>query len=128
MSTAAQKLKTNKACYDRRPPEWRLWVSAYTRARKKKIEFTITPEDIVIPSVCPALGTPFVSNRGISCGPNRSAASLDRIRPDLGYVPGNIIVISVRANSIKNDATADEVKKVAAWLSTLQGATNAIPN
>lgn len=38
--------------------------------------------------------------------------SVDRIIPSNGYVNGNIIIVSNRANRIKNDATLDELKKV----------------
>lgn len=38
-----------------------------------------------------------------------NAPSLDRINNDLGYVPGNVMVISRRANIIKKDATLDEL-------------------
>ena len=37
----------------------------------------------------------------------------DRIDPKKGYVKGNIIVVSMRANRIKTDATVDEIRKVA---------------
>jgi hypothetical protein len=30
-------------------------------------------------------------------------------------VPGNIVVISLRANRIKNDSTLQEIVKLAAW-------------
>ena len=33
--------------------------------------------------------------------------------PNKGYVKGNIIVVSMRANRIKTDATFDEIRKVA---------------
>jgi hypothetical protein len=59
---------------------------------------------------CPALGVPLVFGRR---SPNNP--SLDRIKPELGYVKGNIAVISRRANAIKQDATADELFRVAAW-------------
>ena len=32
--------------------------------------------------------------------------------PNKGYVKGNIIVVSMRANRIKTDATFDEIRKV----------------
>ena len=38
---------------------------------------------------------------------------IDRIDPKKGYVKGNIIVVSMRANRIKTDATVDEIRKVA---------------
>ena len=41
------------------------------------------------------------------------APSLDRLIPELGYVKGNIAVVSTRANIIKRDATPEELMKVA---------------
>ena len=41
--------------------------------------------------------------------------SLDRIRPELGYIVGNIAIISMRANLIKQDASAEELRQVASW-------------
>jgi hypothetical protein len=45
-----------------------------------------------------------------------ASPTLDKIIPELGYVRGNIAVISHRANRIKSDATLAEVLKLAAWL------------
>jgi hypothetical protein len=39
--------------------------------------------------------------------------ALDRIVPHLGYVPGNVVVVSHRANFIKNNATVDELELIA---------------
>lgn len=87
---------------------------AKQRARLKNIPFTITLTDIVIPSFCPILGLELIRNKGGKQAlPN--SPSLDRINPNLGYVPGNVRVISFRANTIKNNATKDEIYKV--WLS-----------
>lgn len=57
----------------------------------------------------------------LSLGAGKShdnSPTLDRIVPDLGYVPGNVAVISFRANAIKRNATVAELKAVAAWLET----------
>lgn len=40
----------------------------------------------------------------------------DRLAAGKGYVPGNVAIISMRANQIKNDATAEEHCRVAAWM------------
>ena len=45
-----------------------------------------------------------------------SSPSLDRIIPTSGYVKGNVAWISMRANTIKSDATPDEVARVARWM------------
>ena len=66
-------------------------------------------EDIVLPEVCPVFGTPFEENTPF-------AASLDRIDSSQGYIKGNIQVLSARANTLKNDATLDELEKLVAYL------------
>lgn len=45
--------------------------------------------------------------------------TLDRIIPNKGYVKGNIQIISQRANVIKNDASAEEIMKVAKYMEEL---------
>lgn len=89
-----------------------LWYGARQRAAKAGLPFTITPADIVIPTHCPVFGVPLVveKNRARPWSP-----SVDRIIPTLGYVPGNIAVISWRANNLKRDATAEELRRVADW-------------
>lgn len=68
----------------------------------------------MIPLHCPVLGLPLYRNSGGSAqGPN--SPSLDRIDPALGYVKGNVKVISSRANSIKSNATPEELLRVAAY-------------
>lgn len=86
--------------------EYEFWRAAKKRARKKKIPFNIHPDDIVIPDFCPILGIPIAKQDG---RPNSNSPSLDRIIPELGYVPGNIMVISWRANDLKKDATFEEL-------------------
>jgi len=39
-----------------------------------------------------------------------NSASLDRIIPELGYIKGNIIWVSFKANMIKNNLTLNEMK------------------
>lgn len=41
-----------------------------------------------------------------------ASPSLDKIIPSLGYVPGNVRIISARANLLKNDATVDELRAI----------------
>ena len=75
-----------------------------------------------MPDRCPVFGTPFVVTHG-TLGP--ASPTVDRIVPSLGYSRGNLVVISARANAIKQDATAAELRAVADWLdrTTAAGAT-----
>lgn len=86
--------------------QWRIFHAAKTRAKKKGLPFDITIDDVVIPEVCPLLEIPLVKG---TVGFNGNSPSLDRVVPDLGYVKGNVWVISMRANSIKRDASLEEL-------------------
>ncbi len=94
-----------------------MWSAAKKRAVKKKVAFSLTPEDIPeIPTHCPILGIELF--HGVK-NQTPNSPSLDRIVPALGYVVGNIQVISQRANVIKNDATVEEVEAVARYMRTI---------
>ena len=94
-------------------PERRLLVAARNRAKTLGLPFDITEEDIVIPEVCPVLGIPL---RFATDARDAHSPSLDRIRPAEGYVRGNIAVISWRANNLKGDGSAEELRRIADWL------------
>jgi|DEB0MinimDraft_10_1074344.scaffolds.fasta_scaffold62231_2 hypothetical protein len=100
-------------------PEYFLWKSAKKRAREKGRDFDITPDDIIIPEFCPYLGIPISHEVG---GKSRrpGSPSLDRIDSARGYVKGNILVCSWRANNIKSDATLNELITLTKQWSQLQ--------
>lgn len=45
--------------------------------------------------------------------------TLDRIDPKKGYVPGNVAVISDKANAIKSNANYRQIGEVYKWLKRL---------
>lgn len=83
------------------------------RAKNKGVPFDITVEDILNPGVCPALG---INMKRGSHTHSYSSPSVDRIIPELGYVKGNIQVISKKANTMKSDATPEELRMFAKWV------------
>lgn len=101
--------------YRKTHPEVSLVLQARRRCRASSVPCTLQPSDIVIPSHCPILGIPLKRNLG-GHGPKDDSPSLDRTNPKLGYVPGNVVVVSHRANRIKNDGTAEEHELVAKWI------------
>jgi len=93
-------------------PQHYLWYVASTRSRQNGIEFTIVKEDIIIPDICPILGCKLTKGNGYL--PN--AMSLDRIDNARGYVPGNVRVISRKANLMKSDLTMDILEKLIKYI------------
>ncbi len=96
--------------------EVRMLTAAKTRAKAKGLLFSLELSDIKIPLHCPILGMLLKEGRGPRC---ESSPSLDRVIPALGYIPGNVQVISYRANRIKNDATPEELRAIADFLENL---------
>jgi hypothetical protein len=90
---------------------------AKQRARRNGLAFDIDETDIIIPEFCPILGIKLERVRGYN---RTTSPSLDRIDNSKGYVKGNVVVVSYRANSIKQDATLDELKKVVRFYEGVQ--------
>lgn len=84
--------------------------SARNRARELGLPFNLEVGDIVIPEFCPVLGIK------LERGNNNSRPELDRVVPSLGYVKGNVNVISGRANRIKWNASLEELEAVAKYV------------
>ena len=87
-----------------------MWERSKRRARKKGFEHTIDYTDIHVPTHCPLLGIPLF--RSIGKGACDNSPSLDRIDSSKGYTPDNIRVISNKANSIKSNATLEELERI----------------
>jgi len=96
------------------PAVSRMLSAARSRAKSRGLPFTIEAGDISMPETCPVLHIPLAT------GERDNAPSLDRIVPRLGYVPGNVIVISQRANRIKNDATPQELYDIAEFFAAIE--------
>lgn len=94
--------------------ETKMYRRAKNRAKIQGIPFTITKEDIIIPTVCPVLGIPIYVTKGKSGGFN-SSPSLDQINPGKGYTPDNIMVMSQLANAMKANATPEQLLAFSAW-------------
>jgi len=82
-------------------------VHARIRAKKKGLVFGITYDDIIVPKVCPLLQIPIQVSKG-KIGPG--SPSIDRLDPTKGYVKGNVMVISHKANTAKNTLTLAELE------------------
>lgn len=65
---------------------------------------------------CPVLGIKldyFTKNR------DETTPSLERIDNNKGYLKGNVCIISLRANILKNNATIKEMEQILSWYKTV---------
>lgn len=113
----AKNRARQSANYKRRSqtnPEKIMWASAKRRAKALGLPFNLDVTDIVVPDICPIFGFPLVRSRS-----GRSAfnsPSLDRVIPSLGYVKGNVKVISHKANSLKKNASYEDLMALMMYL------------
>lgn len=92
----------------------RMVSAARVRAKKGGYACSITHKDILpIPALCPVMGTPMRLTGELR---DADVATLDKLVPALGYIPGNVCVISRGANSIKRNYTINEFELVLAYM------------
>lgn len=109
-----------KASYHRckqDPKNIKAYLLKYAKARasRKGLEFELTPEDLVLPEVCPIMQIPFDRNT------RKYGYSIDRIDPTRGYTKDNVWVISQIANAMKWDSSHKERVAFAKWVLSLEG-------
>jgi len=109
------KLCLNKSSkeYRRSNVEQALWSSRKYWANKNDVKFDLKISDIVIPAFCPILGIKLETGDHKSV---ESSPTLDRKIPSLGYVKGNVEVISHKANRMKSDMTVSDVESLLKYM------------
>lgn len=111
---SSEKGTTKRKNWVKDNPKSVMLYGAKKRAKKDGIPFDLSIDDFDIPDVCPILGIRLLKNS--QPGPLPSSPSLDKIIPALGYVKGNVQVVSNRANAMKSDATLEELRAFADWV------------
>ena len=89
-------------------------------AKKRNIPFNLSMTDLnelTFPITCPVLGIPLAFN---SERPEDNSFSVDRIDSSKGYEPDNIVVVSARANTLKSNATLEELQKLVEFYSNIE--------
>lgn len=91
------------------------------RAAKKGIPYddTLTVDYMIsiTPTHCPVLGIEL--KRTWRDGNRQCSPSVDRLDPQQGYTRDNIIVVSYLANTIRTNATSDQILAVGHFYKTL---------
>jgi len=105
--------KTNSELYSNQRSKFRA-----KKANAIRIGYTwdIDFSDIIWNEECPILGIILDYN---AHSIQENSPSFDQIDAGLGYVKGNVHIISWRANRIKNNGTAQEHRQIANYLDNL---------
>lgn len=99
-----------------------LVTQARGRAKATGIPFDLEPDDLLVPELCPVLGIPLRPAEGRM---DDSSPTLDRIIPTEGYVRGNVVVVSWRANRLKSNGTLDDFRRLVDFYELIMGHTRA---
>lgn len=96
----------------------RFLSKAKERATEKNLPIDLDVDylESIATEYCPVFKTNFVWGFTGNGRDNVYGPSLDRVIPELGYVKGNVVFISVVANNIKQNVTEKELYAVADWL------------
>lgn len=89
---------------------------AKARSKSLNVPFDLTPEylESIWTGICPVSKQEiFLHERDRS---DEYAAELDRFKPELGYVKGNVHFLSRRVNRLKNNVTTKELEELLEWM------------
>lgn len=92
--------------------------AARERAKKRGLPYDLTIDDIIVPERCPVFPWLVLEVASGKQGGLPNSPALDRFVPSLGYVRGNVQVISNRANSLKGDGSLEEHEALVSWMRT----------
>ena len=104
--------KANKLRH-RADPRNKMISAAKRRAKLLNLPFDITKNDLILPKKCSILGILLQVN---SDRWEDNSPSIDRIIPELGYVRGNIQIISFWANRIKKNRVFNSVADMLSYI------------
>lgn len=110
-----EKYKTDDAAFRKQFTDLR------GRAKSKGIPFSIELDEIDRPELCPVLGIKLhyginhnTADTKWAKNPNR--ASFDKLIPELGYIPGNVFIISLEANRLKSNASLEQMESLVKYM------------
>lgn len=80
-----------------------------SHAKEYNFDFNLELNDIIIPKYCPVFG---IELKVVFNTRADESISVDRINSNLGYIKGNIIIVSWKANRLKGEADINQMKLV----------------
>lgn len=113
-----QVIANRKARHDIRWPISTFGVTcrnARLNALKRKVPFAITTQflkELYLSQGGLCAVTKHAFKRGVKGGPSMFTTSLDRIKPALGYVPGNVRFVLHAINALKSTGTDKDLQEL----------------
>jgi hypothetical protein len=102
----------------------KLLAKAKERAKAKGLFFDLTIEwlETMVVSHCPITLQPidWLKEQVVDGRTSPNSPSIDKNIPELGYVQSNCAIISHRGNTIKNNGTIDEHRRVVQYMAAQQ--------
>jgi hypothetical protein len=82
-------------------------------ATRDGIDWDLDFGDLEFPTHCPVLGMELDY---FNTTPKDNSPSFDRVDPNKGYVKGNVMIISKKANTIKSNGSAEDHLRIAEYI------------
>ena len=101
---------------EKRNPLRYLFQKSKATAKQRGLEFTITLDDLTWPTHCPILGIKLCYERDKKQPHRDDYPTFDRWDNSKGYTPGNVFVISWRANRMKWHSTIEELEAIVRYM------------
>jgi len=89
--------------------------------KRKGLPFALTVDYLlsIAPDVCPVFNVPLTYGLSGHTGADPHSPSVDRVDGPLGYVPGNLIIVSNLANVVRHTATPTQILRVGEFYARL---------
>lgn len=93
------------------------WRAKKYNSLRKGIQFDLPFSELIFPTHCPVLGIELNYENE---NKDENSPSFDREDSNIGYISGNVHVISWRAKRIKNDGTLGEHEKIVEYMKSFK--------
>ena len=97
---------------------------AKQRAKRDNLPFDLTIEWLraMVVSHCPITLQPidWTKEQVVNGNAGPNSPSIDKVKPELGYVQSNCAIVSFRGNAIKSNGTIDEHRRVVQYMAAQQ--------
>lgn len=103
--------------------KWQIYKTKQYHAKKKNIVFKLRFKDLYFPTHCPVLGIKL--DYWVHGKVTMNSPSFERLDSNIGYIKSNVLIVSMKANTMKNSASLKELKSLVVFLEKIKGEESA---